>query len=571
MLQQFIPAFCTLYSLFLQDPTAEAKLATDVRDVTVYPGEALVVRAGKLTLKRGQTRVEIDGLPTELRDDSIRVRANGGASVVGVDIVASQRPESSSASVEELRKARAAKQRERDQNADLIKAQNSLYQFMEALRAEAPKSLGQPMASGQAAVAPSAIFNFISDNLPKILAESRKLQERENQLAAEIAELDHQLSQLQSGRVVPVKKAMIDLIANADSPAEVEISYLIGNAGWSPSYDVRAASSLNSANLMMYGVVTQRTGEDWSKVNLILSTSKPERGAQAPVPQAQYLSALVDELKSVGYANAPTLARKSAERMKDKDQRAGEDEFADSATGGFMPPGAAAAPKPIPVDAQITSSGLSTQLRVPRAEDVPADGRPHRVRIADVSLTLEPLYKSTPKLATRVFVYAKPKNTAGFPILAGAAQVFVANDFVGRSMLPEVPVGEPLELSLGADPGITVERIRDKFEREAPGFLGSRVKWNYTYRIIVKNVSAATGPANIEILENIPVSKDDRIQVEVTKCDPPFVRGDKEDKDRESSGFLRWKLPLAPGESRTITLSYTVSAPESVRLSGLEK
>jgi uncharacterized protein (TIGR02231 family) len=351
-------------------------------------------------------------------------------------------------------------------------------------------------------------------------------------------------------------------LANAPGEAELEISYLVGNAGWRPTYDLRAASDLKSADLLLSAVVAQRTGEDWTDVNLTFSTSKPERGAQPPKPEPMVLSvqapAPLEQLKAVGY-NAGRAERSRERRIAAADDKAG------------LALGADAEAIALPVDAQVFASGLSTQLRVPRAESVPADNRPHRVRVAEASFKLEPTHLVVPRLATRAFVQAKPKNTAPFPVLAGLAQVFVGNDFVGKIALAETPVGEPLELALGADPGITVERRQEKADREGPGFLGSRVRWTYQYRIAVKNVSAATGAATFEVAETIPISRDDRIKVEVTSSEPPFLRGAKEDRERETQGLLRWRLPAAPGEERVIQLTYVVSAPEDLRIDGLER
>ena len=122
-----------------------------------------------------------------------------------------------------------------------------------------------------------------------------------------------------------------------------------------------------------------------------------------------------------------------------------------------------------------------------------------------------------------------------------------------------------------ADPGVVVERRRERADREAPGFLSSRVTWTFAYRITVKNVSAITGPASVEIVEPVPVSRDDRVKVEIQKANPPFLKGEKEDRERESQGFLRWRIPLKPGEERAIELVYTVSAPEDLPIAGLEK
>jgi uncharacterized protein (TIGR02231 family) len=548
-------------AVFLQGPDQAPIVKTTVREVTVYPSEALVTREGKVTVTRGQNRFRVPDLPVGLADDSIRVRTQGGAAVVGVDVVADSREDVASAAVEDLRKRRQAKQRERDATADLAKAQLSLQQFIDSLRAEVPRATGQAVVGGQGGP-PNFIevFNFIAAKLPPVLQEMRKLAEQDGLLAAEIADLDRRLEQLQSGMVVPSKSVFVDITAQKDGEAALEVSYLIGSAGWSPSYDLRAAEDLKNVNILMNAMVVQRTGEDWSGVNLILSTAKPERGASPPILPPQFLT-IASPQKYRGSDSGSAAPAREMERKVAAD--AEKVEFLAGLSDADLPA--------LRVDAQVVKSGLTTQLVVPRPESVPADGRPHRVRVADLAFALTPIHFTTPKLAARAFVRSKIKIAGSTPILSGAAQVFVGNDFVGRLALPDVAVGEETEIFLGVDPGIKVERKREKAEREAPGFLGSRVKWNYSYRIDVKNASAATGAATVEVLENMPVSRDDRVKIEITKADPACVRGDKEDRERESQGFLRWRLQLAPGETKTIVLDYTISVPEDLTLIGLEK
>jgi uncharacterized protein (TIGR02231 family) len=314
--------------------------------------------------------------------------------------------------------------------------------------------------------------------------------------------------------------------------------------------------------------VTQRTGEDWTDVNLTFSTAKPERGAEIPKPDPMVLTVVMPRPPATptgGASKAP--GRAPAKRAAD---RGLADAPAEGVEWRATALAEAEAPPPLALDAEVASSGLATQLRVPRAETVPADNRPHRVRAAEVPLELTPVHVTVPKAATRAFVQAKPVPKAGFPILAGQAQVFVGNDFVGKITLADTPIGEKLELSLGADPGLTIERRQEKADRQGPGFLGSRATWTFRYRITVKNASAATGAATVEIVETIPVSRDDRVKVEVESSEPAFERGEKEDRERETQGILRWKLPVARGEERAIVVTYTVTAPEDLTINGLD-
>lgn len=563
-----------LLLLLLPTPTiqdaAPLEVATTIRDVTVYPAEALVTRAGNASVQRGVTRIEVRALPAALRDDTIRVKAGTGANVVGVDVIAVPAPTSPSPAVEALRQKRLGLERERQRAADQLEILKGQRAYLDSIRAEAPKIFGQ--GSLGSAVEPAKwkdAVEFLTASFSANVEGTRKLQERDAQLQAELVALDEQLGKLQAGRLVPTKTLAIDLLADAVGAAPFELSYLIGNASWGATYDVRVAQDLKSAQLLLVAVATQRTGEDWSGVNLTFSTAKPERGAQPPKPIPRFLAAV--EERGRGYASAKKLATTGRVQLRE-DLKAGADADVDkeraeaSDLAGILAPSA----PPLPVDAQVASSGLATQLRVPRPENLPADGRPHRVRVAEVALPLEPIHVAVPRLASRAFVQAKPKNTAAFPILAGPAQVFVGNDFVGKVQVEETPVGEAIVLALGADPGITVERKQEKADREGPGFLGSRVRWTYRYRITVKNTGAATGPALVEVAETIPVSRDDRIRVEVESSEPAFLRGAQHDRDRETQGILRWSLALAPGEEKVVALTYVVSAPEDVAVDGLE-
>ncbi len=532
-------------------PPAAAPLATTIREVTVYPREALVKRTGTVTVARGVTSIVIAGLPDGLRDESVQVKTEGAATVVGVDVRRDSATTSLSPAVQALRDRKRGLETEVAVRRGNLEDLQSARQFVDSVRTEAPKFFAPGAFSAPEPSRWSAVLAFLQRAYARSAERQRAEMRQMEELDARLREVDAQLQRLQGDLLVPTKRVVLDLLANAAGETAVEVAYLVGGATWAPAYDLRASASLRDATLQGFAVVQQRTGEDWSGVSLVLSTAKPERGAEPP---ALVPIVLMAEPEASGYDVA---ARPAQEVMK-----------------GFADARAPSSPGPegptLKADAEVLSSGLSTQLRVPRPELVPADGLPHRVRVGEIALALAPVHVSVPKLATRAFVRANPKNTSSLPILAGMAQVFVGNDFVGRVSVPDTLPGEEMKLHVGADPGVTVERKQERADREAPGFLQSRVTWTFAYRITAKNVSAATGEATVEISESIPVSRDDRIRVEVTKSDPPFVRGEKEDKERTSDGTLLWKLTLKPGEERAIQLAYTVTAPEDLTVQGLE-
>jgi len=276
-------------------------LESRVREVTVYPAEALVSRAGKVAVARGVTRVEARGLPAGLRDESIRVKTGAGATVVGVDVLQAEARNAPSAAVEELRAARQAKEREVKQAKQRVAVLVSLDKYLDAIRAEAPKVQGQGLLAGGDPSKWDEGFQYLSRTLAKNGQEWLDADARAAALQQELDALDRRLSELQAEPLVATKTVALDLLADANGAADVEISYLVAGASWHPTYDLRATANVSEASLLAYGVVTQATGEDWTGVDLALSTAKPERGAAPPDPQPITLA-----------ADVPAPARKSA-------------------------------------------------------------------------------------------------------------------------------------------------------------------------------------------------------------------------------------------------------------------
>ncbi len=62
----------------------------------------------------------------------------------------------------------------------------------------------------------------------------------------------------------------------------LDLSAVTAQAGWQPSYDVRLAADGKSADLTFRALVRQQTGEDWTGVDLNLSTARPSAGGAPP-------------------------------------------------------------------------------------------------------------------------------------------------------------------------------------------------------------------------------------------------------------------------------------------------
>ena len=54
--------------------------------------------------------------------------------------------------------------------------------------------------------------------------------------------------------------------------AAIDLQYVVGEAGWSPLYDIRVVEIDQPLNLVYKAEVYQNSGQDWKNVHLMLST-----------------------------------------------------------------------------------------------------------------------------------------------------------------------------------------------------------------------------------------------------------------------------------------------------------
>lgn len=539
--------------------------------VTVYPDRARVTRRGTVVLPAGQHRVRIAPLPLGLHRDSVRVGGQGPATVLGVDVLTDHQPrttDETAAAVEEQRRQVSA---EITELADHGAVETQRAEFLTLLAQRAGGTYARALASGDATGEDVAAF---ADSIARQLAESRERQREFKRRADEardrLAALDRQLQALTNSRrpdrlAVEVTVAVAagdggvgdvvagDVVAqdgDAADSAEVtlELSYVVDGAGWQSSYDVRLVDQ--TLTLTWFGLVSQRTGEDWPECELLLSTARPAATANLPELEPWYL----DRLRPLP-PPAPMAAPAGAP-MPDLSLAVGA---AGAADGGPRRRAAAkAAARVTEQTAQVEQGVAAATYRPARAVAVPADGAAHRATVAAVELSTTLDYVTAPVRAAEAHLRATVVNSSTHTMLPGPAAVFHGADFVGTIALPTWAPGEEVELALGVDDRIRVERELVR-RSDTKATLGSTRRRETEHQITVTNHTAR--PARVTILDQLPVSRDEAITVRDARLDPPPA-------ERSELGELTWRFELAPGQSTKVVTGVRVEFAKGVELVG---
>jgi uncharacterized protein (TIGR02231 family) len=518
--------------------------------VTVYPDRARVTRRGKVQLPAGTSTVHIGPLPLGLHRDSVRVGGRGPATVLGVDVVVHHQARPADEAVAEVEEARRAVAAELVELADAEAVETQRAEFLATLAQRAGSTYARTVAAGESDPAAVAAFaDSIAEQLASGQARRRDLTRRAAEARDRQAALDRRLAQLSGKRGPDQLVAAVSLQVSAAEGVELELSYVVNGAGWEPTYDVRLADE--RLTVTWFGLVTQHTGEDWPECELVLSTARPATTTTVPELDPWYL----DRIRPLPVARAVAASRSREMR-------------APMAPAAAAPGGTAAYAGDAGLDVELAmveeSTGVVEQgvaaatYRPEHPVAVPADGTAHRATVAVLELAAELDYVTAPVESPDAHLRATAVNTSAHTLLPGRASVFHDADFVGSTLLETWAPGEEVELALGLDDRIRVERKLTR-RTATKAALSSTRRREVEYRTTVANHTPR--PAKVTVLDQIPVSRDEGITVRAFKVDPNPA-------DHTDLGVLSWKLELAPGETKEVNMSLRVELARGVEMSG---
>jgi len=533
----------------------DVKASSRIDAVTVYRSSARVTRAARVELPAGPSRVLLAGLPEGLDDDSVRVDGRGAARarVFGVTV---ERVTAEEAQAAEARAAESRVESLQDEDRalqDRIQAAQARAKFVESLRSTYSEERAKNLAvRGVTAKEWSELASFVETALADSAAQVRKSEVARRDLGRRLAQARADLEKVQSKRGKTAKVVAVELESEKGGPLDLEVSYAVAAAGWQPIWDARLVPDTSTMELSFLGSVWNRSGEDWPGVALAVSTAQPQRGLAVPQVATRWL----DRPQPVP-ASIPVGRGAMAPAAK-----AAAPAPAAQAEADVMYEGKAES-RVQTATAAVEEGLLSATFKAPRRESIDGSGQARKVALASFPLKAQLVRIAAPRNEEAAFLVAKAVNETGFPLLAGLAGVYVGDEFVGRAPLPATPPGGEIEMAFGADDRVEVARKVLERKRESAGVVSKDEVMRYRVRISLKNRYAA--PVSVRLLDLVPVSRDEKIKVEVLDGTTKPTR-----EDPERPGVRIWELQLAAKEEKVVEIRYEVRWPMGTPIAGLE-
>jgi uncharacterized protein (TIGR02231 family) len=510
--------------------------------VTVYPGQARITRRGVVELGAGEQRVLAGGLPRSLRADSVRVNGRGPATVLGVDVVSEHHPRSPDVSVKELENRRQALEDQLSELDDEVAVATARQELIGSLSRRSGAAFARALAAESAEVSRVAsVGDALAEQLGAVLASRRELAERRRTVELEHEAVMRQLGERLAQQVPDRRAVAVDLSVAGPGAVELEVSYLVDGARWESRYDVRLRGE--SLTLTWFGLITQHSGEDWPECDLSLSTARPASAVTVPELDPWYLQR--EEPRQVFVKQA----------MADEGAAFAKRTVVPAAAGAMQLYGA---PELATATAGVDHGVAATTYRPARRIAVPADGTAHRTTVTVAELPTRLDHVTVPLRGPEAYLRATAVNTSEHTLRPGPAAIFHDTEYVGTTTLEPWAPGEEVELALGVDDRVRVER---ELIRRAAGkaVIGSTRRHEAAYKITIGNYGPR--PASVTVIDQIPVSRDDAIEVREVRLEPKPA-------EQTDLGEITWKLSLEPNKTAELTIAFRVDVNKGVKLSG---
>lgn len=515
------------------------EVSSQIREVTVFLKGAQITRQARVNLQKGTTTLAFRELPVNIDPRSIQARGEGNFAILSllhqVNYLASQRR---NVQVKELQDSLKFYE---DQHAFVTGMQSVMKTEEDLLIAN--RNIGGS-EKGVLMTELKTAADFFRTRLTEIKKEQLRLTREAIRLAEKIEKIRNQLNLLNAGLNKPTSEVLVNVSCPDNLTGNLWITYTVNEAGWVPAYDVRAKDVQNPVQLIYNARVSQNTGEDWEKVAVKLSTANPQQSGEKPELQPWYL----DFEQPIPLAQEYNVARPGVSKkaamavpMIAEDAAVIYEEVEEASTAAAF--------------TEITEGQTNLEFNIKIPYDIPSDNKQYTLNIQDNTLPATFEYYCVPKLDREAFLVAHITGWENYNLLSGEINLFFEGTYVGKSYLNVRNTNDTLDLSLGRDRGIVVNRVKMKDFTEQKTIGNNKTEtraWEITLRNNKKQV------VDLRLEDQLPVSMNKDIQIE-----PLDNSGGMFNKE---TGRMIWKFKMDPSSEKKIRIAFSVKYPKDQRV-----
>ncbi len=558
MYKFLFPLFGLFLSISLQ--ATEIPVSSKISDVTVFLRGAQISRTGSEQIPSGQHYLIFSDLEENLTSSSIQVNGTGKFMIMDIKQRFRYIPVEVPDSVPRLLKALKQKQ---DSLALFNYSRSDINSKIQTLQKERNLITSSPIMNGSSIGDSLELLVNAASYMREKLFEIDKLsldfstdlnqvQNQINRVNRDIQDLNRLIQENRSNKnkTKRVSEILVQVLAENTTRGSLTLSYLVNGPSWYPEYDIKADGLTEPVNFTYKARVTQNTGYDWKGVNLTFSTNDPIDSKNKPILVPWVIT--LDSPRpypTTRSGSAPTYLN---EVQVIEESKASSDEFEIQADD--------ISPAPNSGTMTVESSQLvTTEFKVDLPYTIPSDREMHYLVLKTYELKADFQYVAVPKRNKHAYLMARVAEWKNIHILPSQAHVFYGGTYVGETFIDPNQFRDTLELGLGQDKRLRVERSLSKDENKDETFTNYRNRYlEFCYKI----THSGNQSIPLKIEDQIPISRVEKIEVKLRDDEKPA-------QYEESTGMISWEVDLKQGETMEWKSGFNIRYPKDKVIYGL--
>ena len=234
-----------------------------IKEVTIFLNRAQVTREIKARIGTGESNLVIGGLTAELDPQSIQVSGTGNTVIMGIQHNQNYLDEANLPV-----RLKVLQDSLEYYVARLTEAQNqkAILEKEEQLM-EANQKIGGTQQNLTVAEL-KAMADFFRSRMSDIGVAKIKADQRIKDINEKVTKLKQQIAEQRGFLARNTSEIVVSVSSKTATTADLQVSYIVFNAGWYPVYDLRATDTKSPVELNYKANVFQQTGEAWENVRL---------------------------------------------------------------------------------------------------------------------------------------------------------------------------------------------------------------------------------------------------------------------------------------------------------------
>ncbi len=530
MKKLFITSLFFILAVFNVGAQTEKEIKAEIKHVTVFPDRAQIDRETPVSLMPGKSVLRLTGLSPYIDVQSIQVKGFGDFTILAVNHQNNYLQNlEDSPEVKNIRSQIEALQIKVEDETAALGTLQEKKDFLTANQAILVKETTFSLEQLK------NVMDLYTNNMDQINVTKLKKQRLIKDYNKQIAALQKQIADKLGKQQLPSGEILVSISSDKQVTGRLTFSYVVANAGWYPSYDIRVDDIKKPVTIFYKANVFQSSGIEWKDVKLSFSNATPWVAGNIPVLNPWFVDF---------YNPSPVRIRGMSSLSKRSEAPAAMAE----ASNNIKEEKLMESPAPL-VEKQVGETTITFDVSVPYT--IPSDGKIQTVEIQHITAPADYKYVTMPKLSPLAYLTANITDWAKLSLQTGEATLYFENSFVGKSTLDVNQLKDTLTISLGTDNSILVKREKRK-DFTSRKVIGANRTDTYSFLISLRNNKP--NPVKITLSDQIPVSSNSGINVEAVE----LTGG----KINQQTGEIAWDLDIKSQETKQIVLTYSVKYPK---------